>query len=200
MRLMAVVALVLVANGCSEQPPMDARHQGPAAGRTAHVGMIAMAPMMAGTSAAAAPAIPQPPPPTASYPSLEVVCREIATMMRRQPNDTGIVRRDTAFEYESGGTGRGCGLHLAGHTNDGTIPVDSLIAQLKRRGWSEPPGLLYEADGPGSTIYGLVSKETLCVIDGETDGGDDSDSTYVPADYYDLTVTCVPRKMNDRLP
>jgi len=32
----------------------------------------------------------------------------------------------------------------------------------------------------------------LCYVQADWDGGDDSDSTYVPSPYYSITVDCLP--------
>ncbi len=197
MRGLWFAVAIIGAAACSQQPAPDTGHaQAPAAGRTARVGVMAIAPTLAGGSAASMPEAYEPPPPTATYPSLEAVCVDVTKLMRSMPSDS-TVRRDTVFEYQSGGSARGCGVHLWSHRGDGGLSVDSLIAQLRRRGWSEPPGWKYQADGPDGTMYGLVSKEALCVLGGSWDGGDDSDTTYVPSDAYELMVTCVPRKLND---
>jgi hypothetical protein len=44
---------------------------------------------------------------------------------------------------------------------------------------------------------GLVSRRYLCVVEAQWDGGDDVDTTYVPVPWCTLTVTCVPRRLDD---
>jgi hypothetical protein len=47
---------------------------------------------------------------------------------------------------------------------------------------------------------GWRSRETTCVVRWSWDGGDDSDSTYVPSDEWALVVGCVPWTAGDSRP
>jgi hypothetical protein len=48
----------------------------------------------------------------------------------------------------------------------------------------------YAADGPDGTSMGYQRGNARCVVEQSWDGGDDSDSTYVPADWFRETTTC----------
>ncbi|HEX7018600.1 MAG TPA: hypothetical protein VF159_01210 [Gemmatimonadaceae bacterium] len=72
-------------------------------------------------------------------------------------------------------------------------PIDTLRAVFPRRGWA--PDVRYEADGPDGSDIGMRKLETLCIIGGSWDGGDDSDTTTrAPTpeeDQYGIKVECV---------
>jgi len=56
------------------------------------------------------------------------------------------------------------------------------------RGWTEL--LPYSADGPDGGSRTLQRGEIRCQIDFSQDGGDDSDSTYVPSPAIGETTFC----------
>jgi len=75
----------------------------------------------------------------------------------------------------------------------------------------DPAGLIFETrtaegwlqgiaggDGPDGTFYILVKGNIICLVRGQWDGGDDSDSTYVPSDVYQVVVICAPLQAEDR--
>ena len=47
-----------------------------------------------------------------------------------------------------------------------------------------------DADGPDGTRFTLRTDARACTIEGRWDGGDDSDPTYVPGDWYEFIVVC----------
>jgi hypothetical protein len=61
---------------------------------------------------------------------------------------------------------------------------------FKEAGWAYMAQ--YQADGPDGEAEGWRTKETTCVVRWSWDGGDDSDSTYVPSDDWDLVISCAP--------
>ena len=71
----------------------------------------------------------------------------------------------------------------------------TLGERFQRAGWVSLSN--YQADGPDGEDEGWRSKETTCVAHWSWDGGDDSDSTYVPSDDWDLEVGCVPSQPAD---
>lgn len=48
----------------------------------------------------------------------------------------------------------------------------------------------FDADGPDGTRFKLRTDARACTIEGRWDGGDDSDTTYVPGDWYEFFVDC----------
>ena len=80
-------------------------------------------------------------------------------------------------------------------TDTSSCRVEEVGQALATAGWM--PSYGYSADGPDGTVMGYVTKHYLCVVEGSWDGGDGSDSTYVPAPGCKVTVTCVPRREDD---
>jgi hypothetical protein len=50
--------------------------------------------------------------------------------------------------------------------------------------------LRYDADGPDGNLSGYQRAHVRCTVAQGWDGGDDSDSTYVPGDWYRQELTC----------
>ena len=142
---------------------------------------------------------PPPPEPTAEYPSLEVVRDTVLAMVRRAaaPGDTAVHVGcgPTMFKYlYFPDSASAYAVHVV--VTDTSSCLDSEVAKaLESAGWV--PSYGYSADGPDGTVMGFVTKDYLCVIEGHWDGGDDSDSTYVPAPGCEMTVTCVARRQED---
>jgi hypothetical protein len=141
--------------------------------------------------------------PTAAYPSLRAACdlvqQAMGDWLRARVKRTDSV----GFENEFVGAHRtGCELKATGsftsvrtdtsasRTNEG-----DLVDALGTAGWVEIPR--YSADGPDGSISGMRSRETVCIFAWSWDGGDDSDSTYVPSDYWELVTRCAPQEPGD---
>lgn len=143
-----------------------------------------------------------PPEPTATYPSLEAVRDTVEAMARR-----GVALGDTAvhvslqavtFQYQwVDASASGWAIHAV-VTDTSACPVDYVEHALEAAGWA--PRYDYGADGPDGTAMGYVTKEYFCKIEGRWDGGDDSDTTYVPAPGCEMMVTCVKRRLDDVAP
>jgi hypothetical protein len=52
--------------------------------------------------------------------------------------------------------------------------------------------LRYNADGPDGSLAGYQRGGVRCTVASSWDGGDDSDSTYVPEDWYTEETDCWP--------
>ena len=88
------------------------------------------------------------------------------------------------------------GLHLTLETRSARCPgEEALVAALTNAGWVED--FQYEGDGPDGTTFGFFCREALCWVGLSWDGGDDSDSTYVPRPGSSLELVCVPRPPPD---
>jgi len=96
-----------------------------------------------------------------------------------------------AFAPSSVPERRGC--RISGRRDDDriTAPVDEMFEALQAAGWQLV--LEYMADGPDGSVVGMTVGPALCIIEGTWDGGDDSDTTYVPMPGYDLEVRCFRR-------
>jgi len=142
----------------------------------------------------------QPPPrPTAEYASLETVRDSVLAMILRAVahGDTAVhvSSAPTRFKYHNlPDSTSGYAIHVV-VTDTSSCPAFELDQALASAGWVEQSG--YSADGPDGTLMGRATRQYLCVIEGSWDGGDDSDTTYVPAPGCEVTVTCVPRREDD---
>jgi hypothetical protein len=139
------------------------------------------------------------PEPSATYLSLRRACDAVERIMAARLA-VGIKRADSvAYQNEFvGGHRTGCELTASGTTSPDTASRDaggSLADGLTAAGWVDGPR--YTADGPDGGIFGMRSRETLCIFRGSWDGGDDSDSTYVPSPEWRYVVDCAPQEPGD---
>jgi hypothetical protein len=81
-------------------------------------------------------------------------------------------------------------MKYATHTADAP-GTDAIDAALQKAGWVYE--LNYSADGPDGTYFALICDQALVEIDGSWDGGDDTDTTYVPVPGEAVELRCVPR-------
>ncbi len=72
---------------------------------------------------------------------------------------------------------------------NGELPADRPPDLLNENGWCGDK----MADGPDGTSYRAFKKNVFCLVEGRWDGGDDSDSTYVPSPRYEVIVKCADR-------
>ena len=109
-------------------------------------------------------------------------------------------RRDEGLFADSfvGKQRLGCRLTATGSftaLGDGSGPVDRVAQAFEKHHWEMD--VRYQADGPDGSDVAVRRRETLCLIVGQWDGGDDSDTssaTRPPTaeeDRYDLIVECV---------
>lgn len=88
-----------------------------------------------------------------------------------------------------GSSGRwACRVLAAGRTRNELFSVDSVRQGFVARGWSDRT--MISADGPDGTVQGVHRGGVTCLLEGRWDGGDDSDSTYVPSDTIEVRVAC----------
>jgi len=141
----------------------------------------------------------RPPAPTPEYSSLKAVRDSVLALVLRTvtPGDTAIhvTSGPTRFKYlYLPDSTSGYAVRVA-VTDTSRCPVVEIESALTAARWLPHNG--YSADGPDGTVMGYVTKNYLCVLEGAWDGGDDSDSTYVPAPGCTITVTCVARRADD---
>lgn len=106
---------------------------------------------------------------------------------------SGVATRwEPAVPFDSlwhGSTGRwACRVLAAGRTKSELFSVDSVRQGFVARGWSDRT--MISADGPDGTVQGVHRGGVTCLLEGRWDGGDDSDSTYVPSDTIEVRVAC----------
>jgi len=73
---------------------------------------------------------------------------------------------------------------------DAPSPDGAIFELLTGKGWLELPE--HSADGPDGTRFALSSGGVICSVWGRWDGGDDTDSTYVASDVYQVIVRLMP--------
>ena len=191
-------AFVLVA--CHRQPPSPTPAQDRAVPR-----LLVYAPS-ASQPASVPEASESTPVPTVAYPSLAAACDLVQRAMTGRLQ-VSVARGDSVeFENEFVRARRtGCELKARGtfvreraDTATGSTGSDGDLADaLKDAGWVEVSR--YTADGPDGSIAGMRSRETVCIFTWSWDGGDDSDSTYVPSDQWDLVTHCARQQPGDSL-
>jgi hypothetical protein len=138
-----------------------------------------------------------PPPPDSVLAACQTVQRTARRVLMLETRLEADVEVTNEFVHVSPQR-RGC--RVAGHTDEDRVaaPVDDLAEALVAEGWERL--LAYQADGPDGSLTGLSVGPVLCVISGRWDGGDDSDTTYVPVPGYDLDVQCFRRTQADERP
>lgn len=90
-----------------------------------------------------------------------------------------------------------CQVVAAGHTKDSWASVDTLVRLFTGRGWSDRT--MISADGPDGTSQGVHHAGVTCLVQGRWDGGDDSDTTYVPSDTIEVRLACTRTIKTDTL-
>jgi len=140
--------------------------------------------------------------PTADPSSIEAVRDTIAGILWGQltPGDTALhlstERGGFKYWYAADSAAGWVVRYVVNDTS--ACPVETIEHMLFKSGWTYADG--YSADGPDGTVLGLKSRKFLCIIEGRWEGGDDSDSTYVPKPGCVLTATVVPRNAQDVIP
>lgn len=180
----------------AQAQPASPAPQGPARpGQVPHI-MVFAGPPPGVTVTQAPPEPEREPEPTAVYASLRLACDSVEALAKRR--HFMVTRADgVAVDFGFGGPPRtGCELKASGKfvraAPDSTGHVEdepsTLADGFKEAGWAYTAQ--YQADGPDGEAEGWRSKETTCVVRWSWDGGDDSDSTYVPSDDWDLVIGC----------
>lgn len=131
--------------------------------------------------------------------SAESSACDTAVLVVRQALSLSARRQDGSFKDSFEGKSRvGCRLTATGSfaaLGDGKGPVDRLADSFQKRQWAMD--LRYQADGPDGSDVAVRKRETLCLIQGQWDGGDDSDTssaTRPPTpeeDQYEVLMECV---------
>lgn len=124
-------------------------------------------------------------------PRVLAACDTVAAVLAHAAS-TSLERSNGTVENQRMGTASlGCRLRLVGSWAlfEEDESVDQLLrTTLAATGWVEDWD--YGADGPDGTAFGFRHHGVLCLFHAMWDGGDDSDSTYVPSDRYELLAGC----------
>jgi hypothetical protein len=117
-------------------------------------------------------------------------CESVHAFLARLPGLTVSEPRvaDLASAWSGAGPRPGCQVQAGGRFVGPFASVDSLFAWLLTVGWRD--NTIFSADGPDGTVQGFQRDGATCIVAARWDGGDDSDSTYVPSDTLDVAATC----------
>ena len=133
-------------------------------------------------------------PETASAQEVAQACESIAQVIADVPSLVLSATDSLVHDDRTGRIEAGCQFRLTGQVSAfrGTTSPDDLLRQvLTAQGWKEDLG--YTADGPDGSAYALVKGTTMCLVRASWDGGDPTDSSYVPEDGYELVFGCFER-------
>ncbi len=125
-------------------------------------------------------------------PARSSLCDSLGVLLYSQSAHVVTAAGDTSLADPMGGTPgwrRGCLVVLKDTTDTAGAPMQSLEQWFTAHGWVYAH---YSADGPDGTVFGYAGSGRLCVVRGSWDGGDDSDSTYVPRPGFEATIACAP--------
>ncbi len=118
-------------------------------------------------------------------------CDMAVKFLAEFPQLTVSARDTIATDWLAGRRVPGCRVRLT-RPNGGDAfiknPVDVLGNRFRAAGWREDGD--YGADGPDGTDVGMRKGSVVCVIEASWNGGDDSDSTYVSDNRYEVTISC----------
>ncbi len=150
---------------------------------------------------AAAPTPPTTPAaasPLAIDPSVRAACGGVARFWSKFDSTQVRQTDSTTAPYASDTTVAACVvLTYQEHGNRSSAPVDTAAQRLEYalalvRGTGEGwvPLYHFQADGPDGGSMAYQRGRVRCLVERGIDGGDDSDSTYVPADWFRENTTC----------
>jgi hypothetical protein len=124
-------------------------------------------------------------------------CDTLARLIKVPTVQLFAVARDSSLRdpmSDTQGWRRGCIIAMKDPADTTGAPMPPLEQWFTSHGWVYAP---YSADGPDGEVFGYTDFHRLCVVRGSWDGGDDSDTTYVPAPGYELWVMCAPAMPED---
>ena len=211
-RVSSLLLLVCLA-GCTWQPKTSERMATAAAARAGGDSLASSA--VRAHSAADTPWTVQRPDPRVGYGSFERACKEVERLVRGQFGDHADsarwLRGTIDFTYrdqlvlersihgvpywivtDRKDASRVPSLRVSlVSTSDNAPQAFGIADALVAAGWVEDGA--YSADGADGTVFGYVCREALCRVEGHWDGGDVTDSLYVPAPGGSIELVCVPR-------
>lgn len=132
-------------------------------------------------------------------PAVRAVCDGVARFWRKESDTVRVVDSlltpwtdDTAVDacvvqvYQEHGMRRA----NAQPPDTGAVTMGPVLALARGTGPGWIPLYHYSADGPDGTVLGYQRGTVRCLVQESWDGGDDSDTTYVPADWFREVTTC----------
>ena len=152
----------------------------------------------AGTASAGAPVAVATPAPTPELPVANAArtgCAAIAELLRSAATAIGgrsitiTPPRDTTDQL--GYTPEAACVVAWRDSIGHGLPLPDVYARLERSGWHRRNRLV-DASGPGSEALAFSRGGAVCVVSGEEDVADDTDSTHLPAPGFSIMATCFP--------
>jgi hypothetical protein len=128
---------------------------------------------------------------TPADPRVAALCREVVAIVSTTPGTLVSAIDGGVYDHIAGRDRHGCLILVAGTwtaLRQQQNPIDRVADTLMARGWTQ--GTDYGADGSDGTMLGLEKDGLFCLMEGRWDGGDESDSTVVPLDLYQMTILC----------
>jgi hypothetical protein len=122
---------------------------------------------------------------------VQLLCERARAVMSNTPG-TFVESIDGIFyEGDVPPEDAGCLIVVSGSWSDlegSGDPIERLVEILSADGWKEDAES--SGEGPDGTAITLTKGAVACRIHGQWDVGDDTDSTYVPSDVYQVIVRC----------
>ena len=127
----------------------------------------------------------------AQLPLLEEACRLAQRQLSLVPNRS-LEKSMTTFT-DNGHSYSGCVVRLQGNRTrikevhyPGALFYPFEGSALYQQGWRADR----EADGPDGASFRISKEDVFCLVQGNWDGGDDTDPRYVPSTRYEVIVSC----------
>lgn len=121
-------------------------------------------------------------------------CDSVAAIFVETPDGLVEAGSDPVHDPDSGIDLPGCLVSLRGSLEaigGAQRPDVGLGARFVAAGWGYDDR--FAADGPDGTSFVLVRDDLFCIVEGQWDGGDDTDPRYVPPPDYLFEVRCANR-------
>ena len=181
-----LLLLVLGAVGCEKPPAPEASPREAASAprdTSPKPALVPAAQAVDTTSARVSLTIPQACEAFAAIFTASAAANGIASSEVGVPRDTSMSFGETAPEQLEPG------CRVAWSDTAKEAPLRDVLTRAGAAGWKERFGLL-SADGPDGSVLAMSRGDVACLVSGQWDGGDDSDSTYVPAKGFEISASC----------
>ncbi len=111
--------------------------------------------------------------------------RQVDSLVKSYETDT-TVNACVVFVYQEHGNRSGPGVAV----DTAAQHLETALALVRGAGPGWVPLYHFQADGPDGSSLVYQRGRVRCLVEHTSDGGDDSDSTYVPADWFKEQTTC----------
>ncbi len=133
-------------------------------------------------------------------PEAKAICGSVATFWSRH-DSTDLRQLDSVLTTYASDTAvsacivlvwqaHGMKRDSAAHVDTAAQHLETALALVRGAGPGWVPLYRFGADGPDGSSLAYQRGRVRCLVEQTWDGGDDSDSTYVPADWFKEQTTC----------